>query len=144
MRTSCRFAMAVHVLTVLAYHKHQNVTSKLLAASVNTHPVVVRLLLLALQAARLIKPRRGASFGSRLARPPSRIHLAQVYRAVELDEPFIMPRGKPNPDCPVGQCIEAELRGIFLSARAALERELGKTSLADVLLRVRACCSSSA
>jgi Rrf2 family protein len=137
--------MAVHVLTVLAYHnKDQRVTSTCLASSVNTNPVVVRRLLLALQAARLVKTRRGAGFGSRLARAPGRIHLAQVYRAVETDEPFVMPRGKPNPDCPVGQCIQAELRHIFLSARAALERELAKTTLADVLGKVQACCSRSA
>ena len=135
--------MAVHVLTVLAYHKDQRVTSTCLASSVNTHPVVVRRLLLALQAARLVKTRRGAGFGSRLARSPARIQLAQVYRAVETDEPFVMPRGKPNPECPVGHCIQSELREVFLSARSALERELRKTTLADVLGQVNACCSRS-
>ena len=135
--------MAVHVLTVLAYHKNQRVTSTCLAASVNTHPVVIRRLLLALQVAGLVKTRRGAGFGSQLARSPGRIHLAQVYRAVETEEPFAMPRSKPNPECPVGQCIQAELHKIFLSARSALERELGKTTLADVLGKVNDCCSRS-
>jgi Rrf2 family protein len=135
--------MAVHVLTVLAYHKDQRVTSTCLASSVNTHPVVVRRLLLALQAAGLVKTRRGAGFGSQLGRSPGRIHLAQVYRAVETEEPFAMPRGKPNPECPVGQCIQAELHEVFLSARSALERALGKTTLADVLEGVEARCSRS-
>jgi Rrf2 family protein len=135
--------MAVHVLTVLAYHKDQRVTSMCLASSVNTNPVVVRRLLLALQAARLVKTRRGAGFGSQLARSPGRIQLAQVYRAVETEEPFVMPRSKPNPACPVGQCIQAELREIFLSARSALEQELGKTTLADVLAGVKVCCLRS-
>jgi DNA-binding IscR family transcriptional regulator len=49
MRTSCRFAMAVHVLAVLAYKDGDRVTSELLAHSVNTNPVVIRRLLLTLQ-----------------------------------------------------------------------------------------------
>src|SRR5215471_18081399 len=96
MRTSCRFAMAVHVLAVLAYKDGDRVTSALLASSVNTNPVVIRRLLLALQAARLVETRKGAGFGSRLSRSPGRINLAQVFRAVEDDEPFTMPRSKPN------------------------------------------------
>src|SRR5258706_13942581 len=103
MGTSCRFAMAVHVLTVLAYHKDQRVTSTCLASSVNTNPVVIRRLLLALQAARLVKTRRGAGFGSQLARSPGRIQLAQGYRAVETEEPFFIPPAKPTQHCPVGQ-----------------------------------------
>jgi Rrf2 family protein len=135
--------MAVHVLTVLAYHKDQRVTSSWLASSVNTNPVVVRRLLLALQAAGLVKTRRGAGFGSCLAHPPGHIPLARVFRAVETDEPFVMPRSKPNPECPVGHCIESELQEIFRSARTALERELGKTTLADVLGKVHECCDEA-
>ena len=39
MRTSCRFAVAVHVLAVLAYREGEPVTSALLAGSVNTNAV---------------------------------------------------------------------------------------------------------
>ena len=46
VRTSCRFAVAVHVLAVLAYKEGEAVTSALLASSVNTNPVVIRRLLL--------------------------------------------------------------------------------------------------
>src|ERR1051325_8815607 len=106
MRTSCRFAMAVHVLTVLGYKEGDRVTSAFLASSVNTNPVVIRRLLLALQRARLIETRKGAGFGSRLSRSPARINLAEAFRAVEDDEAFTMPPGKPNAACPVGQCIQ--------------------------------------
>ena len=135
--------MAVHVLTVLAYNNGRPVSSTWLASSVNTNPVVIRRLLLALQAARLIETRRGAGFGSRLGRAPNQIQLADVFRAVEEDEPFTMPRGKPNPACPVGQFIQSELRRVFLSARSALEAELGKTTLADVLAKVNVGCAGS-
>src|SRR2546425_4600726 len=104
MRTSCRFAMAVHVLAVLAYKDGDPVTSALLAASINTNPVIVRRLLLALQRAKLVETHKGAGRGSRLSRSPRRINLAQVFRAVEDAEPFASPSRKPNAACPVGNC----------------------------------------
>src|SRR6266850_2602120 len=102
MRTSCRFAMAVHVLAVLAYKEGDPVTSAFLAGSVNTNPVIIRRLLLALQKAKLVETRKGAGFGSRLTRSPARVNLAEVFRAVEEREPFVLPPGKPNQACPVG------------------------------------------
>ena len=140
MRTSCRFAMAVHVLAVLAYKDGDSVTSSLLAGSVNTNPVVIRRLLLALQRAKLVETRKGAGLGSRLGRSPARINLGEVYRAVEESECFVMGRKKPNRSCPVGQCIQGELEKVFESAEAALEQELSRTSLADILETVKASC----
>jgi Rrf2 family protein len=143
VRTSCRFAVAVHVLAVLAYKAGEPVTSGLLAASVNTNPVVIRRLMLALQEAGFIETRKGAGCGSRLKRTPDRISLAAVYRAVETDEPFIMHSKRPNQACPVGHCIQAALEQVFVSAETALQRELARTNLADILESVQASCSRS-
>ena len=129
--------MAVHVLAVLAYKQGNPVTSALLASSVNTHPVVVRRLLLALQRARLVETRKGAGSGSRLSCSPAQIDLARIFRAVEADEPFVMAPGLPNMDCPVGQCIQAELEKVFASAKEALERDLAATTLAAILDTVK-------
>jgi Rrf2 family protein len=143
MKTSCRFAMAVHVLTVLAYKDGDRVTSGLLASSVNTNPVVVRRLLLALQDAKLVETRKGMGFGSRLSRSPAKINLAQIFSAVEGQETFVLPPKKPNQACPVGHCIQAAVGRVFTSARSALERDLEKTTLADLVGTVKECCSSS-
>lgn len=138
MRTSCRFAMAVHVLAVLAYKEGDRVTSALLAGSVNTNPVIVRRLLLALQRAKLVETCKGAGSGSRLSRSPGRINLAEVYRAVEAVEPFATPARKPNAACPVGKCIRPTLDRVFASAQEALERDLAKTTLAGVIGALKA------
>ena len=138
MRTSCRFAIAVHVLAVLAYKEGDRVTSALLAGSVNTNPVIVRRLLLALQRAKLVETCKGAGSGSRLSRSPRRIDLAVVYRAVENAEPFASPSRKPNAACRVGKCIRKTRDRVFTSAQSALERDLEKTTLADVMGTVNA------
>ena len=137
MRSSSRFAVAVHVMTVLAYKAGSRVSSDFLAASVNTNPVIIRRLLLALQKTGLVETRQGPSQGTRLARSPDSIDLAQIYRAVEEEEPFGMPPRKPNQCCPVGQCIEAVLEQVFGSAQAALVRELSGTTLGDLLRKVK-------
>lgn len=137
MKTSCRFAMAVHVLAVLAYREGDRVTSAALAGSINTNPVIVRRLLLALQQARLVDTCKGPGAGSRLARTPGRINMADIYRAVEAAEPFATPSQKPNQACPVGHGIRVALDRIFASAEAAMERDLARTTLAQVLVAVR-------
>lgn len=130
--------MAVHVLAVLAYKEGDRVTSAALAGSINTNPVIVRRLLLALQRAKLVETGKGAGSGSRLNYAPKRINMAQVYRAVEAVEAFSKPSRKPNEDCPVGHCMREELEKIFASAQTALERDLEKTTLADVMEAVKA------
>ena len=141
--TSCRFAVALHVMTVLAFKESEPVTSDLLASSVNTNPVVIRRLLLLLQEARLVETRKGAGLGSRLLRKPNKISLGDIYRAVETEELFPLPARQPNKGCPVGQCIQQALENIFVSAQLAMEKELSKTTLADVLDAVEEQCSES-
>jgi Rrf2 family protein len=134
--------MAVHVLTVLAYKEGDRVNSGFLAGSVNTNPVIIRRLLLALQRAKLVETSKGAGAGSRLSRSPARINLADIYRAVEAAEPFPTPSRKPNSNCPVGTCMRAALEEIFASAQTALERELARTTLAGLIATVRAFAAS--
>ena len=126
------------MLTVLAYKEGDRVTSAFLAGSINTNPVIVRRLLLALQRANLVETNKGAGAGSRLSRSPGRINLAEIYRAVEACEPFASPSRKPNDDCPVGHCIQAALDKVFASAQLALEKDLAKTTLAGLIETVKA------
>jgi Rrf2 family protein len=135
--------VAVHVLAVLAYKGGEAVTSALLASSVNTNPVIIRRLLLLLQSAGFIETRKGAGAGSRLSRKPEQISLMEVYRAVETDEPFTAHSKKPNEACPVGSCIQATLQKVFTAAEAALEKELARTTLADIVAEVKKSCKPS-
>ncbi len=64
--------------------------------------------------------------------------MADVYRAVEGGPPFSRPRRRPNPACPIGGGIEAALQPVFSSALKALERDLARTTLAAVLVAVKA------
>jgi len=138
MSANCRFAMAVHVLAVLAYKQGVCVSSAVLASSVNTNPVIVRRLLLTLQGARLVETLKGPGLGSRLSRSAERINLAEVYRAVELEEPFGLPRKRPNRACPIGQGIRVALEQVCKKAARAVQQDLEETTLASLVRGITA------
>lgn len=138
MAASSRFAVAVHVLTLLAQAGGEPVTSEYIAGSVNTNPSLVRRLLSALARAGLTASQLGTGGGALLARPADAITLLDVYRAVDEGEVFAMHREQPNPACTVGRNIQAELLGRLGCATQAMERELARTTIAQMLTGVTA------
>lgn len=132
MPTSSRFAVAVHILTAVALHKDQPVTSELMAKSASTNPAVIRRILSMLNEAGMSRAQLGQGGGALLARPAESISLLDVYRAVESEELFALHRSHPDPDCPVGSTIQPILSGIIEKAQHALEAELSKVTIADV------------
>jgi Predicted transcriptional regulator len=138
MTKSCRFAVAVHVVSVLALNAGAPCTSEWIAGSVNTNPVVIRRILSALGKAGLVRAIRGSNGGALLARAPEAITLLEIARAVEEDERPALHHQPPNPQCPVGRTIQPVLRGIIGRAEAAREAELAVTRLSDVLEGIRA------
>lgn len=132
-----RFAVAVHVLTLLEQSGGEPVTSEYLAGSVNTNASLVRRLLVQLAGAGLTTSQMGAGGGALLARSADAITLVDVYRAVAEDRDVIPLHPAPNPQCAIGRHIQAALTTRFDAATAALEAELGRTTIADVLRDVR-------
>jgi len=132
-----RFAVAVHILTLLEQGRGEPVTSEYIASSVNTNPSLIRRLLGMLAGAGLTTAQLGTGGGALLARPASEITLLDVYRAVDDGELFAMHRERPNPACPVGRNIQAALERRIDAAERALAAELARTTVADVSADVR-------
>src|SRR3981081_4038821 len=88
MSTSSRFAVAVHVLTLMAWADEECLKSDQVAVSVNTHPVVIRRRVGELAEDKLVSSQTGSTGGSRLARNPEQITLLDVYRAGERVDVF--------------------------------------------------------
>ena len=138
MSSSSRFAVATHIMTLLAQTSDEPVTSEYIASSVNTNPVVIRRLLGALRAARLVTSQGGNGGGWRLVRSPEAITLRDVYCAVEDEALFPLHHRPPNPNCLVGRHIQQALAGHFAAATEAMEGALAGTTVAEVLREVRA------
>ena len=136
MPTSTRFAVAVHVLTALAVSDGRPMRSEDLAASANTGAVVIRGLLSRLNDAGLTRSQLGAGGGALLAKEARNIRLLDVYAAVEDTEIFSLHRSPPCQSCAVGGNILAAIQPTLARARAALEHELAKVSIADTAAEV--------
>src|SRR5437867_10727690 len=78
--TNSRFAVAVHVLTLMAWADEEPLKSEQVAESVNTNPVVIRRMLCELAEAKLVVSQTGAMGGSKLARPAHQITLLDIYQ----------------------------------------------------------------
>ncbi|HEL2595419.1 TPA: Rrf2 family transcriptional regulator, partial [Streptococcus suis] len=136
MQISSRFTIASHILVLLALEgEKEKQTSTSIAGSVGVNPVIIRNILSRLKEAGLVQVARGVG-GARLAQAPDKITLLQVYQAVEL----FGEKGKlfgfheqPNPACQVGRSIHPLLDSRLENAQSALENELAKTRLADLL-----------
>jgi Rrf2 family protein len=147
---SSRVAVAVHVLTYLAWKRSEAATSERIAASVNTNPVVVRCIVGALRNAGMVTVQPGVGGGALLAREPGDISLLDVYRAVEDGEDlFSLHPQQPARDCNIGGNIQAVLQGVFCRAHRAMESVLAEVTVADVgndvwaRARAAGCCEEA-
>jgi Rrf2 family protein len=140
--TSSRFAVAVHILTLMAWSDDEPVKSEQVAKSVNTNPVVIRRILCELAQASLVVSQTGSSGGSKLARKPDEITLLDIFEAVECPGVFSLHRQQPSRRCPVGENIETVLGDVLVEVDSAVEQVLTKITIRDVVSRLRPCVSS--
>lgn len=133
MAANSQFSMAVHVLTMLANSREENVKSEYIAASVNTNAVVIRRMLGQLALAKLVVSQTGAFGGTRLARCPKEINLSEVYKAVSCGEVFALHHKSPNQDCPVGRNIEAVLCNLQKEIDKSIEEKLSRYTLQYIM-----------
>ena len=142
MSTSSRFAVAVHVLTLMAWADDEPLKSEQVAESVNTNAVVIRRMLCELAESKLVVSQSGAMGGSKLARDPEQITLLDIYQAVERRGVFSLHRHPPNRHCPVGVNIGTVLNQVLDEVDSAVEGVLANITIGDVVSRLKPCVST--
>ncbi len=149
---SSRFAVAIHILTVLGLYTDKPVSSELIASSVNTNAVHIRRILSNLKQAGLIpqlakvvkvikqaglsRTTRGSQGGYLLARSTGEISLREVHCALG-ENLFHFPRSTPNVECPAGANIRSSLEAVFGGATEAAHAHLDQTRLAHLVDEIR-------
>jgi len=141
--TNSRFAVAVHVLTLMAWSDDEPLKSEQVAESVNTNPVVIRRMLCELAQAKLVVSQSGSMGGSKLARKPGAITLLDVYRALESRGVFSLHRQPPSRRCPVGVNIEMVLGNVLEEVDSAVEQVLAEITIKDLVRRLMPCDSTA-
>ena len=136
MAANSQFAIAVHVLAMLAKSCDERIKSDYIAKSVNTNPVVIRRLLSTLYENGLVVSQTGMCGGSCLARQPDEISLLEVYRTVSNSEVFALHPNTPDQHCLIGKNIQTVLEKLQSEIDEAIEEKLSRYTLQDVIKMV--------
>lgn len=131
-----QFSIAVHVLAALAYYERP-FTSEILAGSVNANSIFVKRILVKLSKAKLVKTTVGKSGGYDLSRSPKSISLLDVYLAVNPPSTFAIHAYPESKGCIVSCNIKEVIGGVLSGAQKAVENDLKRITLADVVSKIR-------
>lgn len=145
MQISSRFTIAIHIFACIeTFGKDYKITSDFLASSINVNPVIIRKILSQLKNAQLINVARGTG-GTTVTRPIDEITFYDVYMAVDLLEEgeLFHFHDNPNPECPVGKNIHAALDDKLSDIQQAMENEMKKHTIADVVNAIAKCLEVS-
>lgn len=132
-----QFAVAVHIMAVLANKDCGSCTSATMAASVNATPSFVRRILAMLVKADLVKTVRGAAGFCCLARPAEAITLLHIHAAVEPPKVFALHQYPPKEKCPTSCRMRQVMTGVLDDAQARMEESLSARTLSDLVASIR-------
>ena len=141
MQISSRFTIAIHVFACMeTFAEDYKITNDFLASSINVNPVIIRKILSQLRNAGLIEVARGTG-GTTATRPIDEITFYDVYLAVDLLEEgqLFHFHENPNPNCPVGKNIHIALDDKLSHIQRAMENEMKKYTIADVVKDIKSC-----
>ena len=140
MKLNTNLTVAVHTILCIAFFEKDNkVTSEFIAGSTGMNPVIIRKILGKLQAAGIVETKAGVG-GSSLSKKTDKITLLDIYKAVseeeDTDRSVFNFHSNPNPKCPVGSKIHLVLEEPLSSAQKALEEQLNKTTVSDLVKKL--------
>lgn len=131
MKRNSRLFLALHTLSHMADDPARVRTSSDIAAHAGTNAVVVRRVLGRLREAGLLTSDKGHSGGWKLAKPPQRITLADVYLA--LGESLIAADDREDaPSCEVAHALHRRVSSVMSEVEKGLIAKLGETTIAEV------------
>lgn len=131
MRYSTKLSDATHILLYIHVYAQGDLSSAMIASSVQTNPALVRRLMMELTNAGLLHTTKGKA-APVLTRPLAEISLYDVYHAVEV-APLLHVDTDTNLDCVVGSNIQGALGNAFARVQAVADAEMKAISLQSVL-----------
>jgi DNA-binding IscR family transcriptional regulator len=110
---SGKFAITVHILTLMTRYPEEYLTSDFIAGSMNINPVLVRKEMANLKKHNIVESREGKFGGTRLAKPAAEITLEDIFNLTFDCVSLGYAKNDPNPNCPIGKKINSNLDGLY-------------------------------
>lgn len=126
-----RFAIAIHILTLLELDRESLLASDYIAGSININSVLVRKEITELRKAGLVDSKEGKNGGFFLAKNADQINLGDIFKIIYPNSIFSFAKNKPNPQCPIGKDINKHLENLYVDAELSLINKLKNYTLAQ-------------
>ena len=132
MKYSTKLSDAVHIMAFIAIHQEYDLSSTVIADSIQTNPAFVRQIMMKLKKAGLMSSVNGHAKPS-LAKPAEEITLLDIYKAVEGNKPLLHLDTHTNPECGVGINIQLALQEYYNEIQRGTETHMSGISLQDII-----------
>nr|WP_315183533.1 Rrf2 family transcriptional regulator [uncultured Flavobacterium sp.] len=128
---SGKFAITIHILTLLSKFPNDFLSSEFIAGSMNLHPVLVRKEIANLKKNNIVESKEGKNGGTRLLKPATTISLDTIFKMTFDTVTLGFSKNQPNPDCPVGKQINKNLENLYENINEKISLQLNGITLED-------------
>lgn len=132
MKYSVKLSHAIHILAYIEMFQGTDLSSKVIAQSINSHPASVRKIMSHLNKSELINTQMGKA-NPKLSKNPSQITLFDILESVEKDFSLFHNDDTPAPDCIIGGNIQNTLADRYQQLQEILETEMAQITLEDII-----------
>lgn len=126
---SGKFAITLHILTLLSKHPEEYLSSEFISASLNMNPVLVRKEIANLKRNGIVESKEGKNGGTRLLKESSDITLNDVFKMTFDQVTLGYSKNAPNQSCPVGKQINQKLGNLYEDMNLKISKQLRDISL---------------
>lgn len=136
MKYSHKLSDAVHILAYLDIFHDGDLSSRAIAASIESNPSVVRALSSDLRKAGLLSSQQGVA-KAELAKNPAEISLYDIFMAINADHNLLHIDPKTNPKCVVGGNIQAVLTDAYEQVENQAFAAMKKITLQAIIDQIK-------
>jgi len=126
---SGKFAITLHILTLLYKFPEEFLSSEFIAGSMNINPVLVRKEIANLKKFNMVECREGKYGGTRLSDRAKNITLEDIFKMTFEEVTLGYSKNDPNPACPVGKKINQNLDSLYKEVNDCICKKLKDVSL---------------
>ncbi|MFY0482135.1 Rrf2 family transcriptional regulator [Flavobacterium sp. PLA-1-15] len=128
---SGKFAITLHILTLLSKFPDEYLSSDFLAGSMNLHPVLVRKEIANLKKNNIVESKEGKNGGTKLLVPAKDLTLDMIFKLTFEKVTLGFSKKDPNPNCPIGKQINQNLQLLYDDINDKISDQLHGITLTD-------------
>lgn len=128
---SGKFAITLHILTLLSKFPEDYLSSEFISGSLNLHPVLVRKEIANLKTHHIVESKEGKNGGTKLSKSADAISLDDIFKMTFDTVTLGYSKNQPNPNCPIGKKINENLGNLYEDINQKIAIQLSGVTLKD-------------